>query len=77
MSEIANKVKAIVSEHLDVKPDEVTEDAKFRELGADSLETVELIMKFEKEFKLNIESDDAEELTTVGKAITYLEQRLA
>lgn len=71
--DVTAKVKEIVVEELGVDAGEVTPDAKFIEdLGADSLDTVELIMKFEEEFDLEIEDDDAEKLTTVGEAINFL-----
>lgn len=72
------KVKEIIVEELGVDATEVTPEAKFIEdLGADSLDTVELIMKFEEEFELEIPDEDAETLTTVGKAIDYIGAKLA
>ncbi len=74
MSEIASKVKAIIVEKLGVDEAEVTSEASFtNDLGADSLDTVELIMEFEKEFNLTIPDDQAETITTVGQAISYIE----
>ncbi|MBF0253468.1 MAG: acyl carrier protein [Candidatus Omnitrophica bacterium] len=74
MSEIAEKVKAIVAEQLGVKIEEVKEDAKFiDDLGADSLDTVELVMALEEEFGAEIPDEDAEKLTTVGEAIKYID----
>jgi acyl carrier protein len=74
MSEIASKVKAIIVEKLGVDEAEVTAEASFtNDLGADSLDTVELIMEFEKEFNLTIPDDQAETITTVGQAISYIE----
>ncbi|MCF7912353.1 MAG: acyl carrier protein [Candidatus Cloacimonetes bacterium] len=71
--DVTAKVKEIIVEELGVDASEVTLEAKFIEdLGADSLDTVELIMKFEEEFDLEIEDEDAEKLTTVGEAINYL-----
>jgi acyl carrier protein len=71
--DVTAKVKEIIVEELGVDASEVTPEAKFIEdLGADSLDTVELIMKFEEEFDLEIEDDDAEKLTTVGEAINFL-----
>jgi len=71
--EILGKVKAVVAEKLNVGEDQVTEDAKFVEdLGADSLDQVELIMALEDEFKLKIPEEEAEKLTTVGTAIDYV-----
>ncbi len=76
MSGIAEKVKSIVAEQLGVKIEEVKEDAKFiDDLGADSLDTVELVMALEEEFGAEIPDEDAEKLTTVGEAITYIEEK--
>ncbi|TAG53613.1 MAG: acyl carrier protein [Cytophagales bacterium] len=75
MSEIAEKVKSIIVEKLGVEKSEVTEEASFtNDLGADSLDTVELIMEFEKEFNISIPDDQAEQIATVGNAIAYLEK---
>lgn len=74
MSEIADKVKAIIVDKLGVDENEVTPTAEFtKDLGADSLDTVELIMEFEKEFDLKIPDEEAEKITTVGDAISYVE----
>ena len=74
MSTIAEKVKKIVVEQLGVAEDQVTEDATFIEdLGADSLDQVELVMALEEEFGSDIPDEDAEKLTTVGDAIKYIE----
>ena len=74
MSEIASKVKAIIVDKLGVEESEVTNEASFtNDLGADSLDTVELIMDFEKEFGISIPDDQAEKITTVGDAIKYVE----
>ncbi len=74
MSEIASKVKAIIVDKLGVEESEVTPEASFtNDLGADSLDTVELIMEFEKEFNIAIPDEQAEKITTVGDAITYIE----
>ena len=71
------KVIELIVEELGVEASEVTLEASFIEdLGADSLDTVELIMKFEEEFDIDIADEDAEGLTTVGKAIEYLEKQL-
>jgi acyl carrier protein len=71
--EILSKVKAVVAEKLNVGEDQVTEDAKFVEdLGADSLDQVELIMALEDEFALKIPEEDAEKLLTVGSAVDYV-----
>ena len=78
MSEIASKVKAIIVDKLGVEESEVTETASFtNDLGADSLDTVELIMEFEKEFEIQIPDTQAEKIATVGDAITYIEQAKA
>ncbi|MCG9911145.1 MAG: acyl carrier protein [Flavobacteriales bacterium] len=75
MSEIAAKVKAIIVDKLGVDENEVTEAASFtNDLGADSLDTVELIMEFEKEFNIAIPDDQAEKIGTVGEAIKYIEE---
>jgi acyl carrier protein len=75
MSQIADKVKAIIIDKLGVEDAEVTPEASFaNDLGADSLDTVELIMEFEKEFNISIPDDSAEKIVTVGDAITYLEE---
>jgi acyl carrier protein len=75
MSDIAEKVKSIIVEKSGVEASEVTPEASFtNDLGADSLDTVELIMEFEKEFSVSIPDDQAENIQTVGQAITYLEE---
>ena len=75
MSEIANRVKKIIVDKLGVDESEVTPEASFtNDLGADSLDTVELIMEFEKEFNVSIPDDQAENISTVGQAISYLEE---
>jgi acyl carrier protein len=74
MSEIASKVKAIIIEKLGVEESEVVNEASFtNDLGADSLDTVELIMEFEKEFGISIPDDQAENILTVVQSISYLE----
>lgn len=74
MSEVAERVKAIIVDKLSVEETEVTNEASFtNDLGADSLDTVELIMEFEKEFDISIPDDQAEKITTVGDAIAYIE----
>lgn len=74
MSEVASRVKAIIVDKLSVEETEVTPEASFtNDLGADSLDTVELIMEFEKEFGIQIPDDQAEKITTVGDAIAYIE----
>ena len=74
MSEVAERVKAIIVDKLSVEETEVTNEASFtNDLGVDSLDTVELIMEFEKEFGISIPDDQAEKITTVGDAIAYIE----
>jgi acyl carrier protein len=74
MSDISNKVKSIIVDKLGVDEKEVTPSASFtNDLGADSLDTVELIMEFEKEFNIAIPDEQAEKISTVGDAIAYIE----
>ena len=74
MSDIPTRVKSIIVDKLGVDENEVTPEASFtNDLGADSLDTVELIMEFEKEFNIAIPDDQAEKIGTVGDAITYIE----
>ena len=74
MSDIAEKVKAIIVDKLGVDESEVTNEANFiNDLGADSLDTVELIMEFEKEFDIQIPDDKAEAIATVGDAVSFIE----
>ena len=78
MSEIAESIKKIVVEHLDVDAEKVTEDASFiDDLGADSLDNVELVMAFEEEFDVEIPDDAAETIQTVGDAIKFVEKAKA
>ncbi len=78
MSETADRVKKIVVEHLGVEGDKVTEDASFiDDLGADSLDIVELVMAFEEEFGVEIPDDAAEKISTVRDAIEYIENNKA
>ena len=75
---VDQKVKDIIVEQLSVNAEQVTPEAKFIEdLGADSLDIVELVMEFEKEFNIDIPDEDAEKLRTVGDAIAYLEAKVA
>lgn len=75
MSDIASRVKAIIVDKLGVDDAEVTEEATFTDdLGADSLDTVELIMEFEKEFNIAIPDDQAENIVTVSDAINYIDE---
>jgi acyl carrier protein len=77
MSEIAQKVKSIIVDKLGVEESEVTPEASFtNDLGADSLDTVELIMEFEKEFNISIPDEQAENIQTVGQAVEYLEKNV-
>ena len=74
MSDIVGSVKAIIVDKLGVDENEVTMEASFtNDLGADSLDTVELIMEFEKEFNIAIPDDQAEKIATVGDAVKYIE----
>ena len=75
MSDVAERVKKIVVEHLGVEADKVVDTANFiDDLGADSLDTVELVMAFEEEFGVEIPDDQAETIVTVGDAVKYLEK---
>jgi len=77
MSDIREKARKMIIEQLMVSAEEVIDDASFVEdLGADSLDTVELIMEFEDEFGIEISDEDAEKISTVGEAIRYLEKSL-
>ena len=78
MSDIADRVKKIVVEHLGVEPEKVIDNANFiDDLGADSLDTVELVMAFEEEFNVEIPDDAAETIVTVGDAVKFLEKNAA
>ena len=78
MSEIKDKVIAIIVDKLGVDESDVTPEASFiKDLGADSLDTVELIMEFEKEFDVSIPDEDAEKIQTVGDTIQYIESKKA
>ena len=77
MSEIEEKVKDIIVEELGVEREKLTDAASFMEdLGADSLDTVELVMAFEKEFDIDIPDEEAEKLRTVGDAMKYLHEKI-
>ena len=78
MSDVAERVKKIVIEHLSVEPDKVTESASFiDDLGADSLDNVELVMAFEEEFDIEIPDDAAEHIQTVGDAVKFITEKTA
>jgi len=78
MSDVSEKVKAIICDQLMVDKEEITDKSSFVEdLGADSLDTVELIMEFEDEFGIEISDEQAEKISTVGEAVAYLEKLLA
>ena len=78
MSDIAERVKKIVAEHLGVEPEKVTENASFiDDLGADSLDTVELVMAFEEAFNCEIPDDAAETILTVGDAVKFIDKASA
>ncbi len=75
---IEKKVKEMIVDSLGIDPEKITNESSFvDDLGADSLDTVELVMAFEEEFDVEIPDEDAEKLTTVGDAISYLEKSLA
>ncbi len=77
MENLENKVKEIIVDKLGVEESELTDSASFtNDLGADSLDTVELIMEFEKEFNVSIPDEDAEKISTVGDAILYLKDNV-
>ena len=77
MSDVASRVKAIIVDKLGVDENEATAEASFtNDLGADSLDTVELIMEFEKEFNIAIPDDQAEKISTVGEAIAHIEENV-
>jgi len=76
MAEVGQKVKSIIAEQLGVKIEEVTDAASFvDDLGADSLDTVELVMALEEEFGIEIPDEDAEKMTNVGEAVRYVEEK--
>jgi len=76
MADLDEKVKEIIAKELGVEREKLTNDASFMEdLGADSLDTVELVMEFEKEFNIDIPDEDAEKLRTVGDALNYLKSK--
>ena len=78
MTEIEAKVKAIIVDKLGVEESQVTNEANFQtDLGADSLDTVELIMEFEKEFGITVPDEDTQLIATVGDAVNYIEKALA
>ena len=78
MSAVADKVREIIAKQLGVKLEEVTPQATFiDDLGADSLDTVEIVMALEEEFKAEIPDEDAEKMKTVGEAIKYIEEKAA
>jgi len=78
MSDVADRVKKIVVEHLNVEAEKVTENASFiDDLGADSLDTVELVMAFEEEFGVEIPDDAAESIVTVGDAVKFINEKAA
>ena len=77
-NELLKKVKEIVAEKLSISENQITENASFiDDLGADSLDTVELVMALEDEFGMDIPDEEAEKLTTVGKAIDYIQSKLS
>jgi acyl carrier protein len=77
MSSVEDKVRDIIAEELGVEREKLTDDASFMEdLGADSLDQVELVMAFEKEFDIDIPDEDAEKMRTVGDALKYLHEKM-
>lgn len=75
---VEDDVRKITIEKLGVKPEEVTLDAKFiDDLGADSLDTVELVMALEEKFEIEVPDEDAEKLDTIGKSVEYIEQKIS
>ena len=77
MADIKSKVTEIIVKKLGVEESQITDEANFtKDLGADSLDTVELIMEFEKEFDLTIEDSDAEKIQTVGNVVSYLQEKV-
>jgi acyl carrier protein len=77
MAEVYDRIVKVVSEELAISEDEITEDASFiDDLGADSLDVVELIMALEEEFDIEIPDEDAEEIATVSDAVNYIEENL-
>ncbi len=77
MENLENKIKEIIVDKLGIDESEITDSASFtNDLGADSLDTVELIMEFEKEFNVSIPDEDAEKIQTVGDAIAYLKENV-
>tara|TARA_B110000263_G_scaffold168427_1_gene146754 strand:+ start:59 stop:295 length:237 start_codon:yes stop_codon:yes gene_type:complete len=77
MENLENKVKEIIIDKLGIEESEITDSASFtNDLGADSLDTVELIMEFEKEFNISIPDEDAEKIGTVGQAVSYLNKNV-
>ena len=78
MSDVSDKVRGIICDQLMVDKEEITDESSFVEdLGADSLDTVELIMEFEDEFGIEISDEQAEKISTVGEAVAYLDKLLA
>jgi acyl carrier protein len=78
MSDVAQKVKGIIAEQLGAKIENVTEAASFvDDLGADSLDTVELVMALEEEFGIEIPDEDAEKMSNVGEAVRYIEEKVS
>jgi acyl carrier protein len=78
MENLEKKVKEIIIDKLGIEESEVTDSASFtNDLGADSLDTVELIMEFEKEFNISIPDEDAEKIGTIGQAVSYLKENVS
>ncbi len=78
MLDVAKKIKLVIAEQAKMKPEEITEKAKFTDdLGLDSLDMIELVMELEEEYGVEISDEDAEKMTTVGEAISYVEKCLS
>lgn len=77
MSEIADRAKQIIVKNLSAEPEAVTETATFADLGADSLDQVDIIMEFEKEFDIKIPEDQTDKIQTIGDAINFIEAEVA
>ena len=77
MADLEAQIKSLIADKLGVEPSDISNDSSFtNDLGADSLDTVELIMEFEKEFELAIPDEDAEKIATVGDALHYIEENV-
>lgn len=75
-SQILERVKSVIVEQLDIDKDLVTDDSTFKELGVDSLDAVEIVLKLEEEFEIEISDEDAKQINSVSEAVTYIERVL-